>query len=152
MIRSVRLSALARLLALAMFLGAAVQVHAAYDKRFDQAESYLRYFGEGKLKEAYDMLATEETFDDFVKRVTLVNKHFEHEMQEKGFDVVGKQVVAVSPMTFDVHYIIVSVRTQITVRKGTQELSDFAHSDVYFRFNAEGQIEMVHGIGEGWLC
>lgn len=140
------------LLMVAMVLGVAAQVQAAYDKRFDQAESYLRYFGDGKYQEAYSMLATDESFDDFLKRITRVNKYFEQEMQEKGFEVVSKKIIAVSPMTFEDTYIIVSVRTEITAKKGSQELSDITHSEVYFRFNKAGHIEMVHGIGDGWLC
>lgn len=140
------------LLMAAVVVGAAGQAQAAYDKRFDVAENYLRYFGDGKYREAYSMLATDESFDDFMKRIELVNKHFEQEMREKGYDVVTKKILAVSPMTFEDNYIIVSVRTEIVARKGAQEVSDVMPSDVYFRFNKEGQIEMVHGIGDGWLC
>lgn len=150
MFRLNRSVTVAWLLMVAMVLGVAAQVQAAYDKRLELAEKYMHYLHENQFKEAHSMLATDESFDDFMMRLNKAKKHFAQEIGEKGFELVSRKVLAVNPMTFEENYIIVAVRTEIIVKQGSQEMNDVMHFDVYFRFNKEGQIEMVHGIADGY--
>ncbi len=123
---------------------------AAYDKRFEMAERYLRLFGQDQLHEAHAMLATQESFEAYLERLQHVREHFAKGLRERGFELVSRQVIAVSPMTFEEKYIIVSVRTQVIAKSGASQIQDIHHGEVYFRFDGEGRIELVHGIEDGY--
>lgn len=123
---------------------------AAYDKRFDMAERYLRHFGQDQFQEAHAMLATQESFEAYLDRLQRVRGHFAKGLRERGFELVSRQVIAVSPMTFEEKYIIVAVRTQVIAKSGTSQVEDIHHGEVYFRFDGEGRIELVHSIEDGY--
>jgi hypothetical protein len=153
MMRVERLSLFVLFAALLFFAGASGQAHANYEDRFKLAEQYLTFFGEGKYEEAHALLATDETLEDFMQRIAAVNRHFEHELHEKrGFSLTGRQVARVTPLLFEDTYIIVNVATLVTAEENGRPIQEIMNSGVYFRFNEENQIEMVHAIGEGWLC
>lgn len=152
MLRLERFSLFILFAGLLLFAAAGGKAHANYEDRFKLAEQYLTYFGEGKFEEAHALLATDEKLDDFLKRINAVNSHFEHEMHEKGLNVTGKRVARVTPMLFEDTYIIVNVATLVTAEDNGTPMEEIINSGVYFRFNEDNQIEMVHAIGEGWLC
>lgn len=152
MLRQSRLFLFAWLAMLPMFMAAFGQAHAAYEERFKLAEQYLTLFGEGKYEEAHGLLATDEPFEAFLKRIELVNRHFVDELSGRGLNPTGRKVARVTPLLFEDTYIIVNVATVITAEDDGRPIEEILNSGVYFRFNENNQIEMVHAIGEGWLC
>jgi hypothetical protein len=152
MLRVERLTLYVLVAALLLFAAASGQTHASYENRLKLAEQYLTFFGQGKFAEAHALLATDETLEDFLQRIAAVNRHFEHELHEKGLNLTSKQVARVTPLLFEDTYIIVNVSTLITAEENGRQMQEIMNSGVYFRFNERDEIEMVHAIGEGWLC
>lgn len=135
-----------------LVLAVAGSATARIDPRFDAAESYLRYVNTGEYRKAYDLLDWEITFDDFVARVEASNRGFADSLKENGIALVSKKIDRIDPMTFEDKYIIVSVRSHVVGRRGAENLEEDVFYQVYFRFNDKGRIDLVHSIGEGWIC
>ena len=123
-------------------------------KRFELAEQYMMLMNAKEYKKAYGLLAWKISYTDFLARVESSNKAFAEQLSEQGVELQSRKVERVTPMTFEDKYIIVNVDSSFTgTRKGTKEkVTDTVHYQVYFRFNEKGLIDLVNGIGEGWMC
>jgi hypothetical protein len=125
---------------------------ARIDPRFDAAESYLKYVNTGEYRKAYDLLAWDISFEDFVARAEASNQGFAESLKEHGITLVSKKIERIDPMTFEDQYIIVAVRSLVVGKRGAETMEETVHYQVYFRFDQSGKIDLVHSIGEGWIC
>ncbi len=140
------------LAAVCLALAGADTAAAKVDPRFEVAESYLMYVNTGEFKKAYELLDFEISYDQFLERVEASNKSFAESLREHGVTLVSKKIERVDPMTFEAQYIIVSVRSHVVGTRGNETQEEDVYYQVYFRFNDKGKIDMVHAIGEGWIC
>jgi hypothetical protein len=147
-----RIGILALLIVTFFVLAIPRSLPAAPDPRFDVAESYLRHVSTGEYRKAFELLDWKITFEEFVTRIEASNQGFADSLREQGITLVSKKIDRVDPMTFEDQYIIVAVRSQIVGKRGEAMVQDTAHYQVYFRFNGTGRIDLVHSIGEGWIC
>lgn len=140
------------LVAVACAMAMAAQAVTKIDPRFDTAATYLEYLSQGDTEKAYALLAWPMSFEEFKQRIDASNEGLAKELKEQGIDLVSKTIARVAPMTFEDQYIIVTVQSEIVGKRGEEIVKDDVTYQMYFRFNKDGKIDLVHAIGEGWIC
>ncbi len=99
-----------------------VSSRAVYEfiRRFEAAESYLEDINAGEYRTAYDRLAGEISFGEFVARIDASNRGLADRLKEHGIALVSKTIERIKPMTFAGQDVTVAVRA-VSLANGTEK-------------------------------